>query len=152
MAEEVKPDAPPQTPTAPTPAPPAPQGPRRLRLAVRSDGTPQGTQLVDADSGEPLSFEGGCHAEVRGDPRQGGTASVRLVFDGLEVDARAAQAPFHLVGATLGHAPPPAGTALGLPTPGAAAQAPPSQPGGPEHARSWNDAMNARRAGEGVSR
>jgi hypothetical protein len=121
MVDDVKQDAPPQTPLAQTPAPPAPpQGPRRLRLAVRSDGTPGGTQLVDADSGEPLAFEGGCHAEVRGDPKQGGRASVRLTFDGLEVDARAAQAPFHLVGATLGHAPPPAGTALGLPTPGAA--------------------------------
>jgi hypothetical protein len=143
MAEEVKPDAPPQTPTAPTPAPPAPQGPRRLRLAVRSDGTPGGTQLVDADSGEPLAFEGGCHAEVRGDPKQGGRASVRLTFDGLEVDARAAQAPFHLVGATLGHAPPPAGTALGLPTPSASLQAPVE---GPPPARdSWkehNDRLN----------
>jgi hypothetical protein len=150
MAEEVKPDAPSQAPPAPTPTPPAPQGPRRLRLAVRSDGTPGGTQLVDADSGEPLSFEGGCHAEVRGDPGQGGTASVRLVFDGLEVDARAAQAPFHLVGATLGHAPPPAGTALGLPTPGASG--PPGQ--GPvtpfESFLRHNEALNeqqSRRAG-----
>jgi hypothetical protein len=151
MADDVKPDAPPQAPPAQTPAPPAPQGPRRLRLAVRSDGTPGGTQLVDADSGEPLSFEGGCHAEVRGDPGQGGTASVRLVFDGLEVDARAAQAPFHLVGATLGHAPPPAGTALGLPTPSASlpedSPGLTALPGSPEHARAWNDAMNARRAG-----
>jgi hypothetical protein len=149
MADDVKQDAPPQAPPAQQPVP---QGPRRLRLAVRSDGTPGGTQLVDADSGEPVAFEGGCHAEVRGDPRQGGTASVRLVFDGLGVDARAAQAPFHLVGATLGHAPPPAGTALGLPTPPAPAGAPATEPGSPEHARAWNDAMNALRPGKGVNR
>jgi hypothetical protein len=151
VADEPKQDIPSRAPTAQAPAPPAPQGPRRLRLAVRSDGTPGGTQLVDADSGEPLAFEGGCHAEVRGDPKQGGRASVRLTFDGLEVDARAAQAPFHLVGATLGHTPPPAGTALGLPTPSASLRedAPglTTAPGTPEHVRAWNDAMNARRAG-----
>jgi hypothetical protein len=139
MAEETKEDA---------PAPEAPKAPRRLKLAVRSDGTPGGTHLVDAETGEALAFDGQCHAEVRGDPRQGGTASVRLVFDGLGVDAGAAQAPFHLVGATLGHAPPPAGTPLGMPTP--AAPTPqglptPGASGSAEQARAWNDAMNAGR-------
>jgi hypothetical protein len=106
MAEEVKQD-PPQAP------PEAPKAPRRLRLAVRSDGTPQGTHLVDAGTGEALAFDGQCHADVEGHPKKGGTATVRLVFHDVEVDAAQAESPFQLLGATLGHAPPASGTAFG---------------------------------------
>jgi hypothetical protein len=106
MAEEVKEQSPPAD------APP-PKAPRRLKLAVRSDGTPGGTHLVDAETGEAIAFEAYCHADVEGHPKKGGTAVIRLVFHDIEVDAAQAESPFQLLGATLGHAPPPSGTAFG---------------------------------------
>jgi hypothetical protein len=130
MADEVKTDQPPPGDPPPAPAPgPPPQPPpkagRTLRLKVVSDGTQSGTHLADADTGEPVTVEGAhVHAEVGADPKRGGTAAVRLVLPEVPVDAAGAEAPFALLGATLGHPPPRAGATFAAPGPGAAAPVP----------------------------
>jgi hypothetical protein len=140
MDDEVKTDQPPPGAPPPAQAPP-PKAGRTLRLKVVSDGTQAGTHLADADTGESVTVEGAhVHAEVGADPKRGGTASVRLVLPEVPVDAAGAEAPFALLGATLGHPPPPPG----LPLMGAAFAAP-GQAAAPQPTQPEQDAAELRR-------
>jgi hypothetical protein len=99
--------------------------PRVLRLKVASDGTPEGTRVLDAAAGEPLCFDAVMAADVAAGPG-GGRAKITLVFHDVPVELTAeVAAPFFIQGHTVGAAaapPMPPAPAVRAPHPAAPAR------------------------------
>ena len=112
---------------------------KTLKLKVVSDGSPTGTHLADAETGEPVVVEG---AFARAEVTESGGHAV-LVLPRLAVESHAAGA-FRLVGAPLGHdavgSAPAHVRALAAPAP-AAPTGP--EPTPEEQHREWNRRLNA---------
>lgn len=61
-----------------------------MNLKIISDGTPQGSRLVSAETGEPV--QNVTFAEITIDTKKGVAATLRFEF--LQVDVKVATPPF----------------------------------------------------------
>lgn len=151
-------DAPPAAAAPPPPPPKAAAPPRLVRLEVQSDGTPDGTRLVDRDTGEELRLDAHVYAQVEGGAGQPGRAYVQAVWADVPVTvAGNVFRPFALAGVVLGKpGAPPVAAGMGAPTPpppaapapqgGAGAAGLPGTGGARDHvlAAAHNRALNQR--------
>jgi hypothetical protein len=144
---------------APLPAPPGkPQEavPQALQLKIISNGDPAGTRLVDAGTGQTLTFD--CHGrcDLSWHPRAGGSARVVLVFSDVPVETEGdVKTPFEFHGVVAGQkggalpegvtmAPQVAGA---IPSPGGVAGSSRGIHLTPEQVRAANERFNAEAGG-----